>query len=52
MGFRVKNDRKRRAALTSVKERAGCEAVLPLKPTAGAVNVGHLWPPDPCKPDG
>jgi hypothetical protein len=52
MGFRAKNDRKRHAALTSVKARGDCEAVLPLKPTTGAVNVGHLLPPAPCKPDG
>jgi hypothetical protein len=52
MGFRAKNDRKRHAALTSVKARGGFEAVLPLKPTAGAVNVGHLLSPVPCKPDG
>jgi hypothetical protein len=52
MGFRAKNDRERHAALTSVKARAAREAVLPLKPTAGAVNVRHLLPPAPCKPDG
>jgi hypothetical protein len=52
MGFRAKNDRKRHAALTSVKARGGFEAVLPLKLTAGAVNVGQLLPPAPCKPDG
>jgi hypothetical protein len=52
MGFRAKNDRERRAALTSVKARAAREAVLPLKPTAGAANVCHLLPPAPCKPGG
>jgi hypothetical protein len=52
MGFRAKNDQKRCAALTPVKARGGCETVLTLKPTAGAVNVGHLLPPAPCKPDG
>jgi hypothetical protein len=52
MGFRAKNDRKRLAALTSVKAREGCEAVLALKPTEGAANLGQLFPPVPCKPDG
>jgi hypothetical protein len=47
MGCRAKNDRKRHAALTFVKARGGCETVLALKPTAGAMNVGHLFPPAP-----
>jgi hypothetical protein len=52
MGLRDKNDRKRLAAWTSVQARDGFEAVLPLKPTAGAANSGHLSPPFPRKPDG
>jgi hypothetical protein len=52
MGLRAKNDRKRLAALTSVKARGGCEAVLALKPTGGAANLGQLSPPSPRKPDG
>jgi hypothetical protein len=52
MGLRAKNDRKRFAAWTSVQARAGFEAVLALKPTAGAANAGHLSPPYPRKPDG
>jgi hypothetical protein len=52
MGLRAKNDRKRLATLTSVKARGGCEAVLALKPTGGAANVGQLSPPSPRKPDG
>jgi hypothetical protein len=52
MGLRDKNDRKQRAALTSVKARGGFETVLPLKPTEGAVNLAHLFLPSPLKPDG
>ncbi len=52
MGLRAKNDRKRLAALTSVKARGGFEAVLALKPTAGAAKLGQLSPPSPRKPDG
>jgi hypothetical protein len=52
MGFRAKNDRKRLAALTSVKARDGCEAVLALNPTEGAANLGQLFPTAPCKPVG
>jgi hypothetical protein len=52
MGLRAKNDRKRLAALTSVKARGGCEAVLALKPTGGAANLGQLSPPSSRKPDG
>jgi hypothetical protein len=52
MGFRAKNDRKRLAALASAKARDGCEAVLPLNPTEGAANSGHIFPRAPRKPDG
>jgi hypothetical protein len=52
MGLRAKNDRKRLAALTSVKARGDCEAVLALKPTGGAANLGQLSPPSSRKPDG
>ena len=52
MGLRAKNDRERLAALTSVKARGGCEAVLALKPTAGAANLGQFFPPSSRKPDG
>jgi hypothetical protein len=52
MGLRAKNDRKRLATLTSVKVRGGFEAVLALKPTGGAANLGQLSPPSSCKPDG
>jgi hypothetical protein len=52
MGSRAKNDRKRLAALMSVKARDGCEAVLALKPAEGAAILGQLFPPVPCKPDG
>jgi hypothetical protein len=52
MGFRAKNGRKRLAALASAKARGGCEAVLALGPTAGAVNLGQLFPPSSPKLDG
>ncbi len=52
MGLRAKNDRKRLTALTSVKARGGFEAVLALKPTGGAANLGQLSPPSSRKPDG
>jgi hypothetical protein len=52
MGLRAKNVREQLAALTSVKARAGREAVLALSPTAGAANLGQLFPASPCKPDG
>ncbi len=52
MGLRAQNDRKRLAALTSVRAREGFEAVWPLKPTAGAANSGQLSPSAPPKPDG
>ncbi len=52
MGSGVKNDRKRLAALTSVKARGGCEAVLAPDPTAGAANLGQIVPLVPRKPDG
>jgi hypothetical protein len=52
MMFRDENDRKRLAALTSVKARGGSEAVSPLNITEGAANSRHLSPPFPPKPDG
>jgi hypothetical protein len=52
MGFRGKNDRKRLDALASAKARGGFEAVLALKPTAGAANSGQISPRAPRKPDG
>jgi hypothetical protein len=52
MGFRAKNDRKRLAALASAKARGGCEAILALNPTAGAANLGQLFPPFSRKLDG
>ncbi len=52
MGLRCENGRERLEALASAKARDGSEAVSHLKPTAGAVNSGHLSPPSPCKPDG
>jgi len=52
MGSGDKNDRKRLAALTSVKARGGCEAVLAAHPTAGAVNSGQIVPLVPRKPYG
>jgi hypothetical protein len=52
MGSGVKNDRKRLAALTSVKARGGCEAVLASHPTEGAANSGQIVPLVPQKPDG
>ena len=52
MGLGGKNDRKRLAALTSVKARGGCEAVLPPNPTEGAANSGQIVPLAPRKPDG
>jgi hypothetical protein len=44
MGSGSKNDRKRLAALTSVKARDGCEAVLTPHPTEGAANSGQIVP--------
>ena len=52
MGSGVKNDRKRLAALTSVKARGGCEAVLASHPPEGAANSGQIVPLVPRKPDG
>jgi hypothetical protein len=52
MGFGGKNDRKQHAALAFAKARGDCEAVLPPGPTAGAEDLGQLFPPAPCKPDG
>jgi hypothetical protein len=52
MGSGDKNDRKRLVALTSVKARGGCEAVLAPHPTAGAANSGQIVPLAPRKPDG
>ncbi len=52
MGFRAKNDRQRLAALASAKARGGSETVLALNPTKGAANLGHVFPPSSCKPDG
>jgi hypothetical protein len=52
MGFGDKNDHEQLATLTSVKARGGHEAVLPQNPTVGAVHLGQLSLPSPCKPDG
>ena len=52
MGSGDKNDRKRLAALTFVKARGGCEAVLAPDPTEGAANSGQIVPLVPRKPDG
>jgi hypothetical protein len=52
MGSGGKNDHKRLAALTSVKARGGCEAVLTPHPTAGAANSGQIVPLVPRKPEG
>ena len=52
MGSGDKNDRKRLAALTFVKARGGCEAVLLAHPTEGAANSGQIVPLVPRKPDG
>jgi hypothetical protein len=46
------NGRKRRAALTSVKARAGYEPVSSPDLTEGAANSGHIRLLAPCKPDG
>ncbi len=52
MGLRDQNDRKRLAALTSVRARGGTEPVWALISTAGAANSGQLSPTAPRKPDG
>jgi hypothetical protein len=49
MGSGAKNDRKR-LALTSVKARGGCEAVLTAHPTEGAANSGQIVPLVPQEP--
>jgi hypothetical protein len=52
MRLGAKNDRKRLAALASASARGGFVTVLAPDLTAGAANLGHVFPPAPCKPDG